>query len=217
MTAERGASKNTTAASARRVLAQLRRHGLLLKQDKTLASVVGLVTGEALSASWWSHPQAKEIFDVLHELSERADVLETKLIAGKVTFVHEQLWPAWLGIVTSAESWQTTGLSAAAKKLLAEVDRAGEREASGAAVKELEQRLLVRSEQRHTESGKHVLVLESWAKWAKRRAVRALPLPESKAALERAALSLGAPLSALPWQAQRGSGTRRRRLRRGAT
>ena len=217
MAAEHGKSTATPRATAGPVLAALRCHGLLLKQDKMLPSVVGLVTGEALSASWWSHPQAKAIFDLLHALSERSDVLETKLIGGKVTFVHELLWPAWLGLVTSDEGWQTTGLSAAAKKLRTEVNRAGEREASGAAVKELELRLLVRSEQRHTESGKHVLVLESWEKWAKKRAVRVLPVAESKAALERAARSLGAPLTALPWHAQRRSGTRRRRLGRPAT
>jgi hypothetical protein len=187
----------------RRILAELRRHGLLLKQDKVLPSVVGLVTGEALTTSWWSHPRAQEIFAFLHALSERPDVLETKLIAGKVTFVIETLWPAWLGLVTSGQGWQTAGLSAAAKALLSRVNRAGELEASGDVVKELEQRLLVRSEQRHTASGKHVLVLESWGNWAERRAVRALPVAESQAALERAASSLGAPLSALPWHAKR--------------
>ena len=187
----------------RRILAELRRHGLLLKQDKALPSVVGLVTGEVLAASWWSHPRAKEIFALLQALSERRDVLETKLIGGKVTFVIEALWPAWLGLVTSGESWQIAGLSVAAQALLSRVKRAGQLEASGAVVKELEQRLLVRSEQRHTESGKHGLVLESWGNWADRRAVRALPIAESKAALERAASSLGAPLSALPWHAKR--------------
>jgi len=187
----------------RRILAQLRRHGLLLKQDKALPSVVGLVTGEVLAASWWSHPRAKEIFELLQGLSERPDVLETKLIGGKVTFVIGALWPAWLGVVTSGESWQIAGLSVAAKELLSRVKRAGELEASGAVVKELEQRLLLRSEQRHTASGKHVLVLESWENWADRRAVRALPVVRSKVVLERAASSLGAPLSALPWHARR--------------
>ncbi|HWZ88053.1 MAG TPA: hypothetical protein VNW92_04365 [Polyangiaceae bacterium] len=191
------------ASGERRILAQLRRYGLLLKQDKVLPSVVGLITGEALAASWWSHPRAKEIFDLLQALSERSDILETKLIDGKVTFVYEPLWPAWLGVATCVEDWQTAGLSVAAKKLLTEVKRAREREASGPAVKELELRLCVHTEQRHSESGKHVLVLENWANWAKRRAVRALPVPESKRILERAAQALGAPLSALPWHDKR--------------
>jgi hypothetical protein len=193
------------AAGGRRVLTQLQRHGLLLKQDKLLPSVVGLVTGQALTSSWWSHPQAQEIYGLLQALAERPDVLETKLLSGKVTFVFVSLWSAWLGLATSAEGWQCAGLSGAAQTLLAEVNGAVEREATGVVAKELEQRLLVRSEQRHTASGKHVLVLESWEKWGKRQGLHALPVPESKALLERAAQSLGAPVNALPWHA-RGTG-----------
>ena len=209
-------SGKTMTTHLRRIISALRRHGLLLKQDRALPNVVGLVTGEVLSGSWWSHPRAQEIFAVLHELVERAEVLETKLIGGKVTFVHERLWPAWLAVATSGESWQQAGLSAAARQLLTEVRRAGEREGSGAAVKELERRLLVRSEQRHTESGRHVLVLESWPRWAKRCDVHALPTAEGKTALELAASSLGAPIRALPWRAERPLATRRRRLGRSA-
>ena len=189
----------TEATELNRVLAELARHGLLLKQDKVLPSVVGLVTGEALSGAWWAHARANEIYALLEALFERADVLESKLILGKVTFVAQSLWPAWLGVATSAEPWQRTGLSPAATRLFTEVTRGGEHEASGPTVKELEERLLVRSEQRHTASGRHVLRLESWPSWAARKAVTALPLDESRRALEAAARSLGAPSEALPW------------------
>jgi hypothetical protein len=47
------------------------------------------------------------------------------------------------------------------------------------------------------------LVLESWEKWGKRLRLSALPVPESKAALERVAQSLGALVNALPWHARR--------------
>jgi len=188
--------------SERRVLAALRKHGLLLKQDKTLASVVGLVAGEALAGSWWSHLRAKEIYDVLDVLTEREDVLESKLIGGKVTFVFATLWPALLGVGMSRDPWQLEGLTPAAKKLLVQVEERSELEASGAAVKELETRLLVRSEQRHTRSGKHVLVLEAWSPWAERHAIFALSASDGKDVLEHAARSLGAPMSALPWQRQ---------------
>jgi len=200
-------------AAARRVFSLIRRRGLLLKQDKSLPSVVGLVTGEALSGSWWNHPRAKEIFDLLELISERSNILETKLIDGKVTFIFETLWPAWLGVATCKESWQTATLSTAAKKLFSKLNRLGECEESGEAVKELERRLLVRSEQRHTQSGKHVLMLESWESWAKRRSVRALPVVASKAVLEQAALSLGAPLQSLPWYGRERGRKKARSLR----
>lgn len=183
-----------------RVVAELRERGLLLNQDKVLPNGVSLVCGEALAGSWWSHPRAQEIYDTLAALADRADVLEVKLIGGKVTFVFASLWPALLGVSTSGEPWQRSALSPEANQLLREVEARGELEASGKAVKELETRLLVHSGQRHTESGKHVLVLETWARWAERRAVRALQVAEGKELLENAARSLGTPLTALPWR-----------------
>jgi hypothetical protein len=189
----------TERAAMRKVLAALTRHGLLLKQDKVLPSVVGIVTGEALDGSWWGHPRAHEIFALLEALVDRTDLIESKLLRGKVTFISESLWPALLGVAMSDEAWQRVGLSLAARGLEAEVTRSGEREASGPVVKELEERLLVRTSQRHTPSGRHVLVLESWARWAARHSVAALGIAEARATLEDAARSLGAPLEALPW------------------
>jgi hypothetical protein len=183
----------------RRVLSALERDGLLLKQDKALPSVVGLVTGQALTASWWGHPQAQLIFSILGALAECPDVLETKLCSGKVTFVSRALWPALLGVATSGGAWQVRGLSPAARRLLSAVARTGESEATGAAAKELEQRLLVRSAQRHTEAGRHVLSLESWQRWAKREAISPLSPLEGKRQLERAVQGLGAAPETLPW------------------
>jgi len=188
--------------SRARVLAVFRRTGLLLKQDKALPNLVSVITGESLSASWWSHPRASEIYSALEQLATRTDVIETKLLAGKVTFVLEPLWPALLAVATCREPWQLASLSLTAKSLLTRVERARELEASGAVVKELEKRLLLRTIQRHTASGKHVLVLESWARWGERSAVKALPVSEAKATLEQAVTALGAPLAALPWQAR---------------
>jgi hypothetical protein len=184
------------------VLRALRKHGLLLKQDKRLPSVVGLVTGESLAMSWWSHPEGRRIFAVLTELADHPDVHFAKLVAGKDTLVHRRLWPALLAVGTSAEPWQRDGLSEPGRKLFASVGRKGSVEARGAAAKELALRLLAVTTERHTESGKHVLVLESWKSWAARNGVKASKtVPEARRALEIAALSLGAPLSALPWAA----------------
>lgn len=188
------------------VLAALRKTGLLLKQDKALPNIVTTITGESLATSWWSHPRAAKVYAALEQLSERSDVIETKLIAGKVTFVLAPLWPALLGVATCREPWQLAGLSAPARRLLASVESAGEVAASGALVKELEARLAVRSEQRHTPSGKHVLMLEAWSSWAGRLGVKAASVAEGKTALEHAVTALGAPLSVLPWSAGRSRG-----------
>lgn len=193
------------------VLRELESRGLLLKQDKRLPNVVTLVTGESLSTYWWSHPAGRQIFAVLSRLADDPDVLFAKLLFGKVTLVHRKLWPAFLAAATSGEDWQKKGLSDAARRLLLEVRRKGATRASGPAVQELERRLLLRTEEIHTESGRHETVLEEWATRARRAGCVEMPSAiEGKDALEQAALSLGAPLSALPWHGIRARPSRPR-------
>ena len=76
------------------LLTRLREHGLLLQQDKRLPDVATAVAGEPIRGSWWAHPRAHAIFACLSELEQHPDTLATKLIAGKVTFIHRRLWPA---------------------------------------------------------------------------------------------------------------------------
>jgi hypothetical protein len=185
------------------VLAALAHHSLLFKQDKTAPSVVGLLTGESLRTSWWSHPRANLIFAVLAYLANHPDVLVTKLLYRKDTLVHRSLWPALLAVACAREPWQLAGLSAPALRLLQRLDRGdGPIRAIGAPVKELEARLLARAHEVHTDSGHHEMELESWPAWSARTGCAALPsLPRARAVLEQATLALGAPLKALPWPA----------------
>ena len=88
-----------------RVLRALENHGLLLLQDKTVMSVAGLITGESLTKSWWSHPRSHEIFRCVQQLSDHPDVLTARLIARKVTFVHRRLWPAFLSVATALDAF----------------------------------------------------------------------------------------------------------------
>ena len=80
-------------------------HGLLLLQDKKLANVVTFVTGERVKGSWWSHRRAQEIFDAIEALPED-QVIATKLVGGKVTFVHRSLWPELLAVSTGEREYQ---------------------------------------------------------------------------------------------------------------
>lgn len=80
-------------------------HGVLLLQDKTLANAVTFMTGERLSGSWWSHPRAHEIFGALEALPED-QVIDTKLVGGRVTFVHRALWPDLLAVAKSGDLGQ---------------------------------------------------------------------------------------------------------------
>src|SRR5688500_18590386 len=183
------------------VLARLSESGLLLTQDKQVLNVVTLITGETLRGSWWSHAKGQEIFAVLSTLADHEDVLFTKLLSGKVTLVHRRLWPAFLAVASEREAWQLNGLSAEARRLLASVDASRTPvRSSGSVVKELEKRLLVHTQEVHTESGRHETVIQSWPAWTRRTGVK--PLKSSAVArqqLEEAAVAIGAGLKALPW------------------
>lgn len=200
-TSDKNASRREAFES---VFGALTRHGLLLKQDKSIPNVVGILTGESLRTSWWSHAKSHLIFSVLSKLADDPRVLFAKLVNRKDTLVHSSLWPGLLAVGLAREPWQTKGLSAAARNLLARVDR-GEPQicTAGPVAKELQIHLLATAREVHTDSGRHELVLESWSAWSRR--TKCKPLESSaagRAMLEQATASLGARLKALPWRAR---------------
>ena len=186
--------------TANAVLEALAKHGLLPEQDKELPNAVTLVTGQCLHASWWSHPKGRLIFATLTELARHPDVLFTKLLRGKVTLVHRRLWPSFVAVASAREEWQVRGLGASARSLLRDLERTGSVRASGPAVKELERRLLVHTEEVHTESGRHAILLQPWRTWSERAGCKPVSsLAQARGTLEAAVQALGAPLTALPW------------------
>jgi hypothetical protein len=192
------------------VYAALAHYGLLLKQDKVIPSVVGLVTGESLRTSWWSHPKSHLIFRTLAELSDHPDVTFAKLLAGKDTLIHSRLWPALLTVGSARAAWQLQGLSAPAAALLAQIDRsAGGVHATGAACKEIQARLLAAAREIHGADGRHEMVVEPWRTWSGRTSCSALTsLDEARQVLEQAAAKLGAPIGWLPWRTRRSDSLR---------
>src|SRR5262249_37912733 len=105
---------------------ELKRFGLLLLSDARLPSIATLVAGQPIRGSWWGHPKGQEIFRVASRIDEHPDVAVTKLISGKVTFVHRKLWPVLLAAATAQEPWQMNGLSRKARSLLQRVDQEGQ-------------------------------------------------------------------------------------------
>jgi hypothetical protein len=186
--------------TCRDVLLELERHGLLLMQDARIRSVVGILAGEPLRGSWWSHPASQAMFRCLEQVGDSPDVLTCRLLARKVTYLHRRLWPAFLTVAMSGESWQTDALSKAAKALLAAVQTVGIVAAKGPAARELQERLLVAAEEIHTETGRHELRLQTWAGWAaSREPGTAMPLEAARESLERHTVAIGATSTALPW------------------
>ena len=105
------------------MFAKLKEYGLLLQTDASLPNISTLVVGAPVRGSWWAHPRSHEIFRVNCELGEHPDVLVSKLISGKIAYLHRVLWPAVIAIGRSREPWQMQRLSTEARQLLAEVDR----------------------------------------------------------------------------------------------
>jgi hypothetical protein len=175
------------------------RHGVLLVQDKIALDVVGILAGEKLSTSWWGHAAGQKIFACLERLDDDPDVLATRLVAGKITFVQRRLWPAFLAIAHSHASWQTNGLSTDAARLLDSVKESGTR-ATGRAAKELQERLLVHAEQVHTESGRHETQLEAWSRAQKTRdVVSEKDIDAAQTEIESALIGIGGSPTTLPW------------------
>jgi hypothetical protein len=182
--------------------------GLLFVSDPKRPNAIQVLTGEFPRGTWWSHPKANDIYDILQTVERHPDVLLAKLLAGKVTIVHRALWPALLAVVTAREGWQVDRLSPGAARDLSALDQA---ETSGSEPppisrtvgKELEARLLAQAESVHTSGGKHETRLQPWRTWA---ASAGCPWPpataqiaEAKAVLEAAAARVDA-LPGLPWK-----------------
>jgi hypothetical protein len=189
------------------VLASLKEHGLLLQTDANLPNVCALVAGVPVHGSWWAHPRSHEIFRVNCELAEHPDVLVSKLISGKITYLHRACWPVVIAIGRARDLWQLERLSGDARNLLRDVDRESiqtDRRVSKPA-SELETNLLVYSEQFHTEAGAHARRLESWDHWSRRTGFigEQITLARAKLTLEDVVASLNQRFKGrgrLPWQ-----------------
>lgn len=162
----------------RRVEDELLKRGILLESDPELPSVVSLVAGEPVRGSWFGHPKGHDIFAACQFLIDHPDNVTTKLVSGKVTFVHRELWGALRAVVTCGEPWQLDGLGDGARDLLEHVREVGplpveELLASGSGdaavnkrdVRELERRLLLHATFLPAGSGKHRKVVQTWDLW----------------------------------------------------
>jgi hypothetical protein len=115
----------------------LRKNGLLMLSDPALPSVVRLIAGPGVKGSWWGHPKGHEIFRKLEWFESDPDVLATRLVSGKVTFLHRRLWADFISAATAREKWQLEGLGANERRLLKSVDSEGEIKIGGAGARRL--------------------------------------------------------------------------------
>ncbi|HXD30807.1 MAG TPA: hypothetical protein VN643_06815 [Pyrinomonadaceae bacterium] len=170
------------------VIERIKELGLLLESDPKLPSVATIIAGEPIRGSWWGHAKGQEIFGVVQDVAGHQDVLITKLLSGKVTFVHRKFWCDIVSIGQARENWQLAKLSTTAQAILEEVDRQGSLQTNemewqkklpgkpGDAVRELEKYLLIQTEQFHTSTGDHAKRLQSWQQWAAATGLKCKPI-----------------------------------------
>jgi hypothetical protein len=208
---------NRTSNEFKLVFGRLKDFGLLLESDPKLPSVCTLITGKPMKGSWWAHPLAQTIFQVNELLDDHPDLVITKLLAGKVTFVHRRIWPELFAVATSKARWQTDELSDSAQTILKLVGKQGPmrsdelpingvgRQELNNSVRQLERRLLIHSKQVHTASGAHAKLLETWQQWARevKLSPGAITAIDARKSLERRVQELNERFngkSTLPWQ-----------------
>lgn len=77
------------------LLPVLAEHGMLLESARgPIPNGAELAAGEPIRGSWWAHPAAHQIYDVLNGMRDSPDVVRLRLINGKITLVHRRVWPA---------------------------------------------------------------------------------------------------------------------------
>ena len=162
-----------TSELSRRILRAVDDQGVLLVHDRVLPSVTGLVVGEPIAGSWWSHPMANAIYTALGELDDA--VATVKLVTKKDTLVARSLWPDLVAIGQARSEAQLRGLGPASLDLLDDIEAAVgplivDRSQADLA-KDLALRLLVIADEVHTDAGHHAKAYSSWSRWATTRAV----------------------------------------------
>lgn len=173
----------------------LQQYGLLLEHDKELPSVTSIVAGEPIAGSWWGHRLGHQIYALIGELERRSGKLSAKIIDGKVTYVHDRLWPAFLSVAQADARERLAKVAQGAVELYACIEQYGPLRADSEhvpgrrvrtpreqskTIRALERQLLVHSDSLHTDSGAHVKVLRTWRQWCTEHSVAVAALaPDS--------------------------------------
>ncbi len=70
-------------------------HGIVLESAKgPVPNLADTVAGERIQGSYWGHPKGDEIFVLTRTIRSSKEILVCRLVQGKVTYVHQRLWPA---------------------------------------------------------------------------------------------------------------------------
>lgn len=152
----------------------VRDRGVVVVSGRTdLPVLAEAIAGEAIEGTWWRHPEAHRIYDLLGRLPH--GLVGGPFGDGKATLCVSSLGPAIERVASDAERRERARaeLPDLARRLLDDVEREGSVRMDGwrgiparrsrSARKRLERELLVVSEQFHTDRGYHTALVRPWA------------------------------------------------------
>ena len=69
------------------------KYGVVHESAKgSIPNLADAVAGEAIEGSYWGHPKGDEIFVLTRFIRSSEEVLVCRLVNGKVTYIHRNLW-----------------------------------------------------------------------------------------------------------------------------
>ena len=81
------------------------RHGAVTESARgPIPSLAEAIAGERIHGSWWGHPKGHLMYQLFNDVRDSPDVLTCRLVDGKVTFVHRNLWPALVRLASRFEA-----------------------------------------------------------------------------------------------------------------
>ena len=96
--------------NAKQAVAWIKKCGIAVESARaSVPSLAHVVAGEPIRGSWWAHPKGDDIFLLSRVIRRSPDVLVCRLLDGKITCVHRQMWPA---LVSSAGRFSKQRLAA---------------------------------------------------------------------------------------------------------
>ena len=172
--------------TAEDALSFIQKHKIVtLSNTPNFPSLINEIVDKPFTGSWRNHPKGDQIYMISEELSDSPKILTTKLVFGKVTYIHNSIWPSLYKVVTDP-NWRERAikkLDPLDKKILDELNSKKKLrfdelyhdwDIKGIKIQRkelkksrivLETSLLVHSEQFHTDRGYHTIKIKLWEDW----------------------------------------------------
>ena len=195
------------------MLAEQTGRGVMLESGAEFPGITASIAGAPVSGSWWGHPLGNLMYRVLEALGEQRDEpARVRLLNGKVTWLHARYCEPVFTIGSARAPWQIKDLPPHCRSLLRKLDKGtlrlgaykprvieGDRLKPGAALRRRETRLLVTTEEVHTEGGRHAKVVCPWVEFASAHQLVRLDVAASRRLLETLVEGGATGRGALPW------------------